>query len=40
MTTLPNTGGAASHFYAFTGLAMMLLSGLFFWKQSIFKKRL
>lgn len=40
LTTLPNTGGAASHFYAFTGLAMMLLSGLFFWKQSIFKKRL
>lgn len=40
LTTLPNTGGAASHFYAFTGLAMILLSGLFFWKQSIFKKRL
>ena len=40
LTTLPNTGDAASHFSAFTGLAMMLLSGLFFWKQSIFKKRL
>lgn len=40
LTTLPNTGDTASHFSAFTDLAMMLLSGLFFWKQSIFKKRL
>lgn len=39
LTILPNTGDAASNFYVFTGLAMMLFSGLFFWKKSIFKKR-
>ncbi|MDT9501231.1 LPXTG cell wall anchor domain-containing protein [Streptococcus mutans] len=38
MKTLPNTGDAASIFYTFTGFAIMLLNGLFFWKKFIFKK--